>query len=238
MQPTKLIAVSGQGYRLLIIDQDSALLQLVEQAFLETGITVQTAANSRQALHQLYAYHPDLVLLDVMLPDHDGWQTLAYIQEATHTPVILMTEADNVDQAIRALDQGAIDYIAKPFLLNILVARVKAMFRTFIRRSAVPSETYADTYLRLDMQTQRLSIQGLLIPLTTAERKLLFYLVAQANQICSYTQLLEHVWGWEYRESTQYIHVYISRLRRKIEPDPKRPRYLRTIHGIGYQFQK
>lgn len=238
MQTTKLMSVSGQGHRLLIIDDDSALLQLVQQAFIDTGITVQTAENSRQGLHQLYLYQPGLVLLDLMLPDGTGWETLTYIQEVTTTPVILMTETDHVDEAINALDQGAVDYIVKPFLINVLVARVKAMFRIFVRRPAIAPEIYADAYLRLDIPNQQLSIHGRLIQLTTAERKLLFYLAAQANQICSYTQLLEHVWGWEYRDSTQYIHVYISRLRRKIEPDPKRPRYLRTIHGIGYQFQK
>jgi two-component system, OmpR family, KDP operon response regulator KdpE len=228
-----------QDYKVLVIAADTELLRLVQQGFLGTAITVYTAENGRNGLRQLYAHHPDLILLDSKVPHIDDQPLLAIIQEITNTPVILLVERDALDEVISALDRGAIDdYITIPIPLKLLVAHVKAFLRKRSRTVVLPSITYADAYLLVDSYTQRVLVNGQPVHLTAAERKLLFYLAARVDHVCNYAELLEHTWGWEYRDSTQYVHVYISRLRRKIEPDPKRPRYLRTIHGIGYQFQK
>lgn len=241
MQPDELMPASHQpqGQKLLVIDKDSTLLRLVKQGFVDTPITVHVATNSRQALRQLYAHQPDLILLDDAMEPIDGQPLLTYILEIATIPIILLTNRDNAEEVIQALDQGLIDdYITKPLLLKLLVARVKAFLRTRRRPPVLPATAYADPYLCIDSDNQRVFIQGRLIHLTTAERKLLFYLLTQADRICPYTELLEHTWGWAYRDSTQYVHVYISRLRHKIEPDPKHPCYLRTAHGFGYQFQR
>ncbi|MCE7989070.1 MAG: DNA-binding response regulator [Caldilinea sp. CFX5] len=239
MATNKHAGSGEQTHQLLFVHKDVELSRLVQQSFVGTTITVHTAENGRRALRQLYDHHPDLILLDFGLPPLDGQPLLTYIREITNTPVMALVERDDSDSLVNALDQDLIvDTIMLPFSLRFLLARVKAFFRLRSLPSAKPTVAYADAYLTIDNQRQRVLVKGKSVHLTTAERKLLLYLVAHAEQICNYAELLDHTWGWEYRESIQYVHVYISRLRRKIEPDPKHPRYLHTIHGIGYQFQK
>lgn len=241
MQLNELTAVGSQPQegKLLVIDHDRELLGQVEQSFVDAAITVYTAASSHQGLRQLYAHRPDLILLDDQMAPVDGQPLLACIRELTTTPVILLADQTGLDDVIAALDQAVIDdYLTKPFPLKLAVARVKAFLRTRKPPTAFPAGTYADSHLLIDSAHQRVYVDNRLLHLSAAERKLLFHLFAHAGRVCTYADLLEQVWGWEYRESTQYVHVYISRLRHKLEPDPKNPRYLCTIHGIGYQFQK
>ncbi len=222
---------------LLIIDDDASLVATLCIYFSKLGYAVLYAYDGRSGLKQLFEHRPDLVLLDVMMPDMDGWETCQRIRELSNVPIMLITACDQETDKVRGLRLGADDYISKPFGMKELAARLEALLRrTKMERRFNEPASFADENLLIDAQRWEVRRKGELLNLTPTELRLLFFLVQNANRVLSHEQILAYVWGAEYRSELSYAKLFVWRLRQKIEPDPKHPRYILTERGIGYRF--
>jgi len=227
--------------KVLIIDDDPAFVRLVEQGLTPAGFEVLTAASGIEGLHLLFAHRPDIVLLDVVMPEMDGWQTCSRIRDITDVPVIMLTAQKNAEEDIvRGLDCGADNYLIKPVGRRELVGRVQAVMRR--AELSLPEEkkgtTFSDGYLTVDIVQRQVLINGERVRLTPIEFRLLALLLQNAGRILTHKQLLEGVWGWEYIDDLDYVRIYIWHLRQKIEPDQSNPKYVITESGVGYSFHK
>ncbi len=228
--------------KILIIDDDTLFLKLVDQVLTCQGYEVFKASSGQEGLRLLFSEKPDLVLLDVAMPRRDGWQTCQRIREISDVPVIILTGKQKTEEDIvRGLNYGADEYLFKPVGNRELVARVRAILRRVELHSPVKAKrevTYADSLLTVDIAERKIMVNGKRVKLTPREFSLFALLVGKAGHILTHNQLLEKVWGWEYTDDLDYVRIYISHLRQKIEPDPALPRYLITDPGVGYYFQK
>jgi len=225
--------------KILVIDDDVTLLQMIKFTFTRSGAQVFTAVDGREGLHRFYEHRPDLVILDVRMPDVDGWETCRQIRMFSNVPISMLTTLHRDEEIIRGLDFGADDFVTKPVSRDVLLARARAL----IRRTEAPVDseaepTYSDDYLVVNLEKRKVMVQGEAVQLTATEFRLLSYLMQNAGQVLTYQTILDKVWGWEYHDSIDYVHVYLSHLRRKIEEDPRNPRYLVTERGVGYRFEK
>jgi len=228
--------------KILIVDDDEALVRLIDQVLTQKGYEVLKASSGQEGLRLLFDRRPDLVLLDVIMPRMDGWQTLDRIRDVSDIPVLILTGKRRVEEDIvRGLDCGADDYLLKPVGNRELVARVKAALRRAELSSSAEARreiTYSDGFLTVDVAERKVVVNGERIKLTPREFRLFALLVENAGRILTHKQALEKVWGWEYIDDLDYVRIYISHLRQKIEPDPVLPRYIITEPGVGYYFQK
>jgi len=226
----------------LIIDDDPIFLRLVDQILTDQGFEVLKAGSGQEGLRLLFAEKPDLVLLDVAMPRMDGWQTCQRIREIADVPIIMLTGQQQAEEdVVRGLNYGADEYLFKPVRNRELVARVRAMLRRVELPSSVEAGreiTYADDYLTVDIAERKVTIKGERLKLTPREFRLFALLVERAGRIVTHREILEKVWGWEYTDDVDYVRIYISHLRQKIEPDPALPRYIITEPGVGYYFHK
>jgi len=226
--------------KVLIVDDESALVRLMSQVLTNKEYEVITASNGQEALKLFFANKPDLVLLDVVMPGMDGWETCKRIRELSDVPVVMLTgKQKSEEDIVLGLECGADDYLLKPIGNKELVARVRAVLRR--AEMAPPAEkklTYSDDYLSIDVPERKVMVKGERIKLTPIEFSLLALLLENAGRILTHRQLLEKVWGWEYIDDVDYVRIYISHLRQKIEPTPNQPRYIMTESGVGYFFQK
>jgi len=230
------------GKKILAIDDDSIFLRLADQVLIQHGYEVLKATNGQEGLRLLFAEKPDLVLLDVVMPRMDGWQTCQRIREISDIPIVMLTGKQKAEEDIvRGLDCGADEYLLKPIGNKELVARVRAV----LRRTELPSTTevkrgvsYVDDFLTVDVTERKVMVKGERVKLTPREFRLFALLVEKAGHIITHKELLEKVWGWEYTDDLDYVRIYISHLRQKLEPDPALPRYIMTEPGVGYYFQK
>lgn len=228
--------------KILIIDDDPVFLRLVEHVLTQQGYEVLKADGGQEGLRLLFTHKPDVVLLDVVMPKMDGWQTCTRIRDISDIPIIMLTGEHKAEEDIvRGLDYGADDYLLKPVRNRELVARV----RTVLRRAELPSSldsrreiTYSDGFLTMDITERKIIVNGKRVKLTPREFRLFALLVENAGRILTHKQALEKVWGWEYTDDLDYVRIYISHLRQKIEPDPPLPKYIITEPGVGYYFQK
>ncbi len=225
--------------KILVVDDDPKMHRLLEYALSQAGAEVFIATDGEEGLRCFYAHRPDLVVLDLMMPNMDGWETCRRIRELADTPVLILTARGREEDILKGFELGADDYVTKPFSLRVLVARVRAL----LHRSTLPpiSEepvTYNDEYLSIDLEDNRVLVDGQPAKLTATEYRLLAYLVENAGRVLSPKQILEKVWGWEYTDDVDYVRVYVWHLRQKLERDSKNPRYLVTEHGLGYRFEK
>lgn len=230
-----------QGKKILVIDDDIYIRDIVTETMNQEGAEVITAENGQDGLRQFYASQPDLVVLDVMMPHITGWEICRQIRQLSDVPIIMLTSLSKEDDVIRGLDYGAVDYITKPFSAKILAARVRTALRQVTQVDSGEKNKgldFEDSYLAIDLEGHRIALNGEPIKLTKTEYRVFAYLVHNAGVVLTFQQILENVWGWDYQDSIQYVHVYISRLRQKIEPDPQNPRYLITEYGTGYRFDK
>jgi DNA-binding response OmpR family regulator len=225
--------------KLLIVDDDDKLVEAVELYLERGGYDVVTAADGLQGMQQMYSKRPDLIILDVMMPKMDGWETCRRIREISDVPVIMLTARGQEPDRVMGLKLGADDYVAKPFSLKELEARVEAV----LRRTRLPPPDkgrvlYADDRLAIDSKRLEVSKGGERVQLTATEQRLLFYLAENASRVLTNEQILATVWGPEYVNEADYVKLYIWRLRQKIEEDPHQPKYILTERGLGYRFVK
>ncbi len=225
--------------KILVVDDEAAQLRLTEQVLVGKGYEVIKAGSAQEAIRFYYERKPDLILLDVMMPEIDGWQTCRLIREVSDVPVIMMTgKRCSEDDIVRGLECGADEYLVKPVGNRELSARVRAALR---RAESPPGNDrkkvlFSDDYLSVDVAGRKVAVNGQKLKLTPREFRLLALLVENSDRVLSHQQVLEKVWGWEYIDDVDYVRIYISHLRQKIEPEPSRPRYILTEPGVGYSF--
>ncbi len=227
------------GKRILLIDDDRALLWLLEQAFIKTGYQVCTADDGAEGLRQLFDQRPDVVILDVMMPTMDGWETCRRIRQLSNVPIIMFTGLGSEEANIRSLKAGADDHLVKPLKLQVLLAKVEAMLRrAAFPASPIASLSYGDDHLAIDLATREVFVRGQQVHLSPKEYELLVYLIQRAGQVLPHSQILRDIWGLEGQEHIRNVHLYMGRLRQRLEADPRQPRYILTVYGIGYRFKK
>lgn len=226
---------------ILAADDDPQLLRLVTKNLELSGYDTISAIDGQQALDLIEARSPDLALLDLMMPKLDGFTVCERVREFSSMPIIILTARGQDQDKIRGLDVGADDYLTKPFSVDELLARVRAVLRrsqinttTETGRGLQTTATVGD--LSIDYAQHRVSIGGRDVDLTPVEYRTLAYLMQNAGRIVTQDLLLEHVWGEEYVGESHLLQVNVNRLRRKIEPDPARPRYILTKTGVGYML--
>jgi len=228
--------------KILVVDDEPTFVRLVSKTLTHKGYGVLTAGDGQEALRLMFAHQPDLVLLDVVMPKMDGWQTCSRIREMSDVPIVILTGQQKSEaDIVRGLDYGADDYLIKPVGSRELVARVRAI----LRRAELPSSleakreiTYSDTFLTVNITERRVIVSGERVRLTPTEFKLFALLLENAGRVLTHKQLLEKVWGWEYVDDIDHVRIYIWHLRQKIEPAPAHPRYIIAEPGVGYYFQK
>lgn len=219
----------------LVVDDEQRIVRFVRLHFEAKGARVIQAHDGRAAVELVREQLPDLVVLDVQMPGMDGFETLRRIREVSDVPVIMLTvQADEADR-IRGLDLGADDYMGKPFGPGELVSRAQAV----LRRAQAPGDqriVRVDDGLQIDFGARQVIARGQRIRLRPTEWRLLYHLVQNAGWVLSHDQILAKVWGPEYIGQDNYVRLYVTYLRQKIEPDPARPRYIHTERGMGYRF--
>jgi len=226
--------------KILLIDDSQEMTWLLQRALARDDYEVEVAHSGSEGLRKAYAFQPDLILLDIMMPGMDGWEVLHRLREFSNVPVIMLTAVGGADKTVLGLDIGADDYITKPFEIEELKARVRAI----LRRASLPASDesrplrFGGGALVIDPASHRVTVKGTAIDLTPTEYKLLLYLAYNAGYVLSADQILESVWGPGYEDSPTNVKVYIRRLRQKIEVDPNDPRYILTQWGVGYYLAK
>lgn len=223
--------------RILVVDDEPRMIHFIRLNLEHDGFEVIDAPSGSVALEALRDRLPDLILLDVMMPDLDGFETLEMIREISNVPVIMLTAKGEEEDRVRGLELGADDYIPKPFSPREMVSRVKAVLRRTETPSAPIHELIeVDDRLRIDFDRREIWVDEELVKLRPTEFKLLYHLVKNAGWVVPHDQLLAKVWGYEYREETHYLRLYINYLRQKLERDPSDPQYILTERGVGYRF--
>jgi two-component system KDP operon response regulator KdpE len=223
----------------MVVDDEAAQLRLMEQVLVSKGYHVIKAGSGQEAVRLFYERKPDLVLLDVVMPVIDGWQTCRLFREVSDVPVIMLTgKRCSEDDVVRGLECGADEYLMKPIGNRELLARVRAALRRAESTSNHDRKKvlFSNDYLTVDVAERKVIVNGQKLKLTPREFRLLALLVENPDRILSHQQMLEKVWGWEYIDDVDYVRIYISHLRQKIEPEPSRPRYILTEPGVGYYF--
>ena len=228
---------SFRDRRILIVDDEERMVRFIRLNLEHDGFQVLEAFNGTQAVNKIRSSLPDLVLLDVMMPDMDGFEVLRIIREVSRVPVIMLTAKGEEEDRVRRLEMGADDYITKPFSPRELVSRVRAVLR---RTETVGTTTHGlievDDRLKIDFDRHEVWVEGRLVQLRPTEYRLLYHLVQNAGWVLTHDQILTKVWGYEYRDEPHYVRLYINYLRQKLEQDPANPKYILTERGIGYRF--
>ena len=223
---------------ILVVDDEERMARFIRLNLEHDGFQVTEAYRGMKAIQAIRDEMPDLVILDVMMPDIDGFEVLKMIREVGSVPVIMLTAKGEEDDRVRGLELGADDYITKPFSPRELVSRVRAVLR---RTEAASTATRAeiievDDRLKIDFGRREVWVNDELVRLRPTEYRLLYHLVQNAGWVVTYDQLLSKVWGYEYRDEPHYVRLYINYLRQKLEADPSNPQYILTERGVGYRF--
>lgn len=223
--------------RILVVDDEERMVRFIRLNLEHDGFQVSEAFNGRQAVQRLRDVNPDLILLDVMMPDLDGFEVLEMVREISNVPVIMLTAKSEEDDRVRGLEKGADDYVTKPFSPRELVSRVRAVLRrTEGASGSMHGLIEVDDRLKIDFDRREVWLEGKIVKLRPTEYRLLFHLVQNAGWVISHDQLLAKVWGYEYRDEPHYVRLYINYLRQKLEKDAANPKYILTERGIGYRF--
>jgi two-component system OmpR family response regulator len=221
--------------RLLVVEDDPNILELLSASLRFAGFEVDTASTGSEGVTTALRTHPDLVVLDVMLPDLDGFEVIKLIRaEGARCPVVFLTARDTTDDKIRGLTLGGDDYVTKPFSLEELTARIRAVLRRTSGDQTSPRLTFAD--LELDEGSHEVYRAGRRVSLSPTEFKLLRYLMLNPNRVLSKAQILDHVWNYDFRGDDNIVESYISYLRRKV--DNVEPRLIHTLRGVGYVLRR
>ena len=221
--------------RILVVDDEERIVHFIRLNLEQDGFQTVEAFTGKQAMDKLRQALPDLILLDVMLPDLDGFEVLRLIRENHDVPVIMLTAKTEEDDRVRGLELGADDYVTKPFSPRELVSRVRAVLRRTEGREA-QGVIEVDERLKIDFDRREVWVEGKLVKLRPTEYRLLYHLVQNAGWVVTHDQILAKVWGYEYRDEPHYVRLYVNYLREKLEKDPANPKYILTERGVGYRF--
>lgn len=223
---------------ILVVDDEERMARFIRLNLEYDGFQVLEAYRGMEAIHILRDKMPDMVLLDVMLPDLDGFEVLKTIREVSTVPVIMLTAKGEEDDRVQGLELGADDYITKPFSPRELVSRVKAVLRRTELAGATGTHDVikVDDRLKIDFGRREVWVDDELVKLRPTEYRLLYHLVQNAGWVMTYDQILSKVWGYEYRDEPHYVRLYVNYLRQKLEEDTSNPKYILTERGVGYRF--
>ena len=222
---------------LLLTDDDKKLTELVGGFLRERGFNLRIASNGADGLKQFYADEPNLVILDVSMPERSGWFVLKRIRELSSVPVIMVTAHNEEEDVLRGFEFGADDYVAKPFSFAELAARITAVLNRLHSTTAAAQTVLTFGDLTIDMTDKRVWRSDELIHLTPTEFKLLEVLIRQPGRVVTQEELIRQTWGEQYMDDIGYVRRYVWHLRKKIEPDPNNPFYIHNDRGYGYRFQ-
>jgi DNA-binding response OmpR family regulator len=231
--------IDPRSITVLVVDDEPRLVDVVRMNLEVEGYRVLEAFDGYEALEKLKQDLPDLVVLDVMMPELDGFATLRRIREVSNVPVIMLTVKQEESDRIRGLEIGADDYLTKPFSPRELQTRIKALLRrTFMAPPARNTRIVVDPGLTIDFSKREVWVRGDKVTLRPTEYRLLYHLVNNAGRLMTHDTLLSKVWGHEYRDESHYLRLYITYLRQKLESDPAHPKYILTERGVGYRFRE
>ncbi|HET6199905.1 MAG: response regulator transcription factor [Candidatus Acidiferrales bacterium] len=220
---------------ILVVDDEPQIRRVMRTTLSAAGYTIVEAHTGEEALEQIRNERPDLLLLDMNMPGLGGLETCREIRRTSDIPIIMLTVRNAERDKVMALDAGADDYVVKPFATQELLARIRAALRR--SPSSEPMPSFVSKDLRIDFERRNVAVQERSVRLTPKEFDILRLLVANAGKAVPHRTLLQTVWGPDYGEETEYLRVFINQLRKKIEPDPRRPRYIRTEPWVGYRFE-
>lgn len=226
--------MENKGIRILVIDDETQIRKLLRVALSGHGYEVAEAASGNEGLNEAAVYRPDLIILDLGLPDIDGLDVVRRLREWSKTPVIILSVKEQENDKIAALDAGADDYVTKPFGMGELLARIRAAIRHLAGAGEEPILNFGE--LMIDLAHRHVSVDGLEIKLSPIEYDLMKNLAVHAGKVLTHKHLLRTIWGPNYENDTHYLRVYVGQLRRKIENDPSHPRHIITEPGVGYRL--
>lgn len=226
----------GGGMRILVVDDEPEILRAVRTNLSRHGYQVDVAATGCQAVEACEHRRPDLVLLDLGLPDMDGLDVIRAIREQGGPPIIVLSVRDADNDKIGALDLGADDYLTKPFSVEELRARIRVALRHTAQMVTGGGAVFHTGDLEIDFELRLVTVAGKEVHLSPTEYELLRAFASHPNKVLTHRMLLQQVWGNEYGSERYYLHAYLARLRKKLEPDPRKPRYLMTEPGVGYRL--
>jgi len=231
-------AMPRDAKRILVVDDEPRMIGFIRMNLELEGYQVLEAHTGLDALEMIRTQLPDLVLLDVMMPELDGFETLRMLREFSNVPVIMLTAKGEEDDKVYGLELGADDYVTKPFGSRELSSRVRAVLRRTEMPTASPDQAVLkiDDRLSVDFNRREVIVEGQRTKLRPTEYRLLYHLIENAGWTVPHEQLLAKVWGYEYRDETHYVRLYVNYLREKIEEDPSSPKYILTERGVGYRF--
>jgi two-component system, OmpR family, KDP operon response regulator KdpE len=226
------------GARILFIDDEAQVARAVRAGLALSGFSVEWAATGKEGMERIAQWRPDVVLLDLTLPDIDGLEVCRQVREWSQVPIIVLSVRTADADKVTALELGADDYITKPFSMSELIARIRVALRHVAERAGGTGRAarFQTGGLAIDFERRQVTIDGAEVHLTPTEYEVLKYLATNAGKVITHRILLRAVWGPQYEDELQYLRVFIGHLRHKIEPDPARPRYLVTDPGVGYRL--
>ena len=229
--------MSTVNERILVVDDEPIVTEVVERYLLRDGYRVTLARDGEAGLAAARREVPDLIVLDLMLPKMDGLEVCRTLRRESKVPIIILSAKDEESDKILGLGLGADDYVAKPFSPRELVARIQAVLRRTQAAAPEPGDVLRHGDMRINPRARAVEIAGRPIDLTAKEFDLLYFLARHPGQVFSREQLLDQVWDWAYAGDASTVTVHVRRLREKIESDPVRPRYVKTVWGVGYKFE-
>ncbi len=225
--------------KVLIIDDDADLLHLAGLLFKKAGAQIFTARDGLEGISKLFTCNPNLIILDVMMPGTNGFEVCQRIRQVSNAPIIMLTALNHEQEMLRGLEAGADDFLTKPFNAEVLLARAKTVLRRSANGNAQNTNfQFNNGHLSIDIERHHVLVDEKRVKLTPVEFRLMVYLARNAGKVLTFNHILSNVWGEEYRGSVDYVHVYVSHLRNKIEENTKQPRYILTVHGVGYMFER
>jgi len=225
--------------KILIIDDDADLLHLAGLLFKKAGAQIFTARDGLEGISKLFTCNPDLIILDVMMPGTNGFEVCQRIRQVSNAPIIMLTALNQEQEMLRGLEAGADDFLTKPFNAEVLLARAKTVLRRSANGNAQNTNfQFNNGHLSIDIERHHVLVDEKRVKLTPVEFRLMVYLARNAGKVLTFNHILSNVWGDQYMGSIDYVHVYVSHLRNKIEENAKDPRYILTVHGVGYMFER